>query len=261
MIELENVRYAYEGIEALRGVSLKIRRGEAVALMGANGSGKSTLLKVLNGIVAPDAGRYIFDGEEISKKKLANGQFAKTFHRRVGFVFQNADTQLFCADVYDEIAFGPRQMGLGEDEVKARVEDCLGLLGIERLARRQPYGLSGGEKRKVSVACVLSLNPDVLTLDEPLNGLDPRTQRSLVELFVSLNKAGKTIVTSTHNLELVQEISARAVLFAEDHTVAGDGATEEILKDRELLKRVNLVDEYYHVHEGKEHRHFHTHAM
>jgi cobalt/nickel transport system ATP-binding protein len=111
------------------------------------------------------------------------------------------------------------------------------------------------------VACVLSLNPDVLTLDEPLNGLDPRTQRSLVELFVSLNKAGKTVVTSTHNLELVQEISARAILFAEDHTVAADRPTEELLKDMELLKKVNLVDEFYHQHVGKEHSHFHTHTL
>lgn len=261
MIKLENVDYAYEGIEALKGINLEIARGEAVALMGANGSGKSTLLKLINGVISPDAGRYTFDGEEISKKKLANGQFAKAFHQRVGFVFQNSDAQLFCADVFEEIAFGPRQMGMDEAEIKQRVEDCLSLLGITHLKDRQPYHLSGGEKRKVAVACVLSLNPDVLTLDEPMNGLDPRTQRSLAELFVSLNKAGKTIITSTHNLELVQEVSSRAILFGEDHAIAADMPTGELLKDMELLKNVNLVDELYHQHLGKEHSHFHTHAI
>jgi cobalt/nickel transport system ATP-binding protein len=261
MITLQAVSYAYEGMGALKGIDLEIARGEAVALMGANGCGKSTLLKLLNGILLPDNGRYLFDGEEISKKKLGEARFAKSFHQRIGFVFQNADTQLFCADVFDEVAFGPRQMGLGEPEVERRVGDCLELLGIAGLRHRQPYHLSGGEKRKVSVACVLSMNPDVLTLDEPLNGLDPRTQRTLVELFVSLNKAGKTIITSTHNLELVQEISSRAILFGEDHTIAADMPTEELLKDVELLRRVNLVDEYYHQHVGKEHSHFHTHVM
>jgi cobalt/nickel transport system ATP-binding protein len=261
MIRLEAVSYAYDGIEALKGIDVEIARGGAVALMGANGSGKSTLLKLINGIVLPDSGHYFFDGEEITRRKLQDGLFAKSFHRRIGFVFQNADSQLFCPDVFDEIAFGPRQMGMDETEVKQRVDECLKLLGIAHLRRRQPYHLSGGEKRKVAVACVLSLNPEVLTLDEPMNGLDPRTQRTLVELFVSLNRAGKTLITSTHNLELVLELSNRAILFGEDHTIAADMPTEELLKDMELLKKVNLVDEFYHQHVAKEHSHFHTHAM
>lgn len=261
MITMQSVGYAYEGRPALTDINLQIKRGEAVALMGPNGSGKSTLLKVINGIVSPDEGSYLFDGEGITKKKLADNRFAKAFHRRVGFVFQNSDTQLFCADVFDEIAFGPRQMGLDEAEVAQRVDECLELLGIADLRDRQPYHLSGGEKRKVAVACVLALNPDVLTLDEPMNGLDPRTQRSLVELLVKLNEAGKTLITSTHNLELVQELSSRAVLFGEDHRIAADMPTADLLGERELLVRVNLVDEYYHRHEGDHHSHFHTHKL
>ena len=136
-------------------------------------------------------------------------------------------------------------MGLDENEVDKRVNDCLNLLGIQNLKDRQPYHLSGGEKRKVAIACVLTLNPEVLVLDEPMNGLDPRTQRWLVEFLIMLNKAGKTLISSTHNLELVQEISRRAVLFDENHSIVADTATGNLLQDIELLKRVNLVDEYY----------------
>ncbi|PYG84301.1 cobalt/nickel transport system ATP-binding protein [Ruminiclostridium sufflavum DSM 19573] len=259
MIEIINVSYAYEGRTALSDITVSISRGEAVALMGPNGSGKSTLLKLINGIVSPDSGTYKFDKEEITQKRLRNTKFSKLFHQKIGFVFQNSDTQLFCANVYDEIAFGPRQMGMGEREVEARVNDCLSLLNIESLKDRQPYHLSGGEKRKLAIACVLSMNPDVLVLDEPMNGLDPRTQRWLVEFLTELNKAGKTLITSTHNLELVQEISSRAVLFDEDHKIAADTNTKKLLENIDLLKKVNLIDEYYHRHEGNEHSHYHIH--
>jgi cobalt/nickel transport system ATP-binding protein len=137
-------------------------------------------------------------------------------------------------------------MGLDELEVTKRVNDCLKLLNIENFESRIPYHLSGGEKRKVAIACVMSLNPDVLVLDEPMNGLDPKTQRWLVEFLVKLNKAGKTLIISTHNLELVHEISTRAILFNEEHTIVADMSTKELLKDIDLLKKVNLVDEYYH---------------
>lgn len=259
MIDIKEVCFSYEGVNALNNISMHIERGESVALMGPNGSGKSTLLKLLNGIISPDSGTYKFNGEEITHRKLQDPKFSKLFHQRMGFVFQNSDTQLFCADVFDEIAFGPRQMGMPEDEVEKRVGDCLDLLNIRDFIHRPPYHLSGGEKRKVAIACVLALNPEVFVLDEPMNGLDPRTQRWLVEFLVKLNKAGKTLISSTHNLELVQEISGRAILFDEEHTIAADMPTVKLLEDVELLKRVNLVDEYYHRHEGNEHSHFHIH--
>ncbi|MFH5185379.1 energy-coupling factor ABC transporter ATP-binding protein [Paenibacillus sp. TAB 01] len=245
MIEINEVSYSYANASALNNISLSISRGEAIVLMGPNGSGKSTLLKLLNGIISPDRGVYKFDNEEITHKKLQDAKFSKLFHQKIGFVFQNSETQLFCADIFDEIAFEPRQMGMSESEVETRVNDCLDLLGIQSFKHRSPYHLSGGEKRKVALACVLSLNPDVLVLDEPMNGLDPRTQRWLVEFLVQLNKAGKTIITSTHNIELVKEISSRAILFDENHTIAADRPTEELLDDVELLIRVNLVDKYY----------------
>lgn len=261
MIELTGVNYAYEGNIALRDINLKIEKGESVSLLGPNGSGKSTLLKLINGLIFPDSGDYRFDGEEITAKKLKDERFSKAFHRRLGFVFQRSDTQLFCPTVFDEIAFGPRQTGLDEQAVEARVDDCLALLGLQTFKSRQPYHLSGGEKKKVAIACVLALNPDVLVLDEPMNDLDPRTERWLAEFIVDLNKAGKTVVTSTHNLELVQEISARAVLFDEAHTIAADLETFRLLDDIALLKRVNLVDDYYHKHVDGGHGHFHDHKF
>ncbi len=259
MIYIKDVSCSYSEIKALNNISLHISKGEALALVGPNGSGKSTFLKLINGIITPDRGIYRFDGEEITHKKLQDTKFSKKFHQRIGFVFQNSDTQLFCPDVFDEIAFGPRQMGMEESEVRQRTEDCMDLLGIQDLKHRQPYHLSGGEKRKVAIACVLALNPEVIALDEPLNGLDPRTQRWLVEFLVKLNRAGKTIITSTHDLELLQVISYRSVLFDETHSIAADLPTNELLGNIDLLKNANLVDEYYHRHEGREHSHFHIH--
>lgn len=259
MIDITNVSYSYSDNIALNDINLHIKKGETVALLGANGSGKSTLLKLINGIISPDSGVYKFNNEEITYKKLQDTKFAKLFHKKMGFVFQNSDTQLFCSDVYDEIAFGPRQMGMNESDVDKRVNDCLELLNIINFKHRQPYHLSGGEKRKVAIACVLALNPEVLVLDEPMNGLDPRTQRWLVDFLVKLNKSGKTLIISTHNLELVQEISKRAVLFGEDHRIAADLPTDKLLLDIDLLKKVNLIDEYYHRHDGNNHVHFHTH--
>jgi len=254
MIEIKDVSYSYSGVTALQNINLHINKGEAVAFMGPNGSGKSTLLKLINGIISPDHGRYAFKNEEITRKKLADNKSAKLFHQQIGFVFQNSDTQLFCADVYDEIAFGPRQMGLNETEVETRVNDCLNLLDIRDFKNRTPYHLSGGEKRKVAIASVLSLNPEVLVLDEPLSGLDPRSQRWLVEFLVHLNKSGKTIITSTHDLELVSEISNRAILFGESHTIVADMPSENLLEDIELLKEVNLVDRNYQNYKKTNHK-------
>jgi cobalt/nickel transport system ATP-binding protein len=260
MIRLKEVSFAYHEVNALNKINLSIGKGDAVALLGPNGSGKSTVLKLINGIVFPLKGNYYFEEEEITYKKMQDTKFAKNLHQKMGFVFQNPDTQLFCATVYDEIAFGPRQMGMRETDVEIRVTDCLELLKIENLKERSPYHLSGGEKCKVAIASVMSLNPEVIVLDEPMNGLDPRTQRWLVEFLVQLNKAGKTLITSTHNLELVHEISTRAVLFDENHTIVADMPTDRLLADIELLKRVNLVDQYYHSHQGQDHIHYHDHS-
>jgi cobalt/nickel transport system ATP-binding protein len=241
MIRLRDVSFSYADAPALAHVDLAIERGEALALIGPNGSGKSTLLKLLNGLVFPDAGTYRFDGEEISHARLKDQHRAKSFHQRIGFLFQNSDVQLFCTSVYDEIAFGPRQMGLSESDIEMRVGDSLALLGIESLASRIPYHLSGGEKRKVALASVLVLNPDVLVLDEPMNGLDPRTKRFLREFLISLRVTGKTVVCATHDFEYVDGVFDHAAVFSMKHDIVRTGPYEEIIGDRDFLKAGNII--------------------
>ena len=219
LFSLDNVCFAYEGHIALRYITLDVARGETVVLQGSNGCGKSTLLKLLNGLVYAEEGTYRFDGDVIDEKSLKDNVFSKQFHQRVGFIFQNSDVQLFCGNVEEEISFGPRQMGLSEEEVKRRTDDVIGLLGIEDLRERAPYHLSGGEKRKVAIACILSMNPEALVLDEPLAGLDRKTQEWLVGFLLDLKRAGKTLIVSTHNDELAHTLADRLVVIGDDHSI------------------------------------------
>jgi cobalt/nickel transport system ATP-binding protein len=241
MIELQNVSYSYEGVPALRDVSFSLNGEKAVAFIGPNGSGKSSLLKILCGILTPSRGRYLFDGEEVTQRRLRDQAFAKKFHQRVGLVFQNAEAQLFCASVREEVAFGPMQMGLEQSEVDRRVHDTAGLTGIEALLDRPPWDLSEGEKRRVAFACVLSLNPDVLLLDEPMSGLDPRSKRSIAGLLRALISAGTTVLCATHDFRLIEGIFESAVVFSEDHRVVGRGPYAKIVGDTELLSANNLI--------------------
>jgi cobalt/nickel transport system ATP-binding protein len=260
-VELSGVSYHYaQGVDALRDVSLRVLSGEKVAVLGANGCGKSTLLRVMNGLTRPTSGVVRAFGEEVSERALRDMAFAHRLRRRVGFIFQNSDAQLFSSTVRDEIAFGPLQMELPQEEVRQRVADTAAMLGIERLLDRAPYHLSGGEKKKVALASVLVVNPSVLLLDEPTNGLDPRSQRWLVDLIVALHRAGKTVITATHDLGIVHEIADRVVVMAEDHTVAAEGPAGEILADLDLLLRVNLVHEHAHRHGNLIHSHPHHHG-
>jgi cobalt/nickel transport system ATP-binding protein len=258
--ELNQVTYHYPHEEpVLCDINITVHPGEKLCVLGANGCGKSTLLKLLTGLLFPVQGNMKFYGDEVVEKSLRKEAFARQFRRKVGFIFQNSEVQLFCSTVQEEIAFGPLQLGFSQEEAGKRVTDVLELLGIGHLREKTPFKLSGGEKKKVAIGSVLALNPEVLILDEPTNGLDPRTQRWLVELLISLNKAGKTIITSTHNLELVQEISDRSLVFSEEHRIVLDASTREVMENIELLKGVNLVDEYYHRHGDQRHAHSHIH--
>ncbi len=246
LLDVRGVGYRYlERFPALAGVSLQVRRGESVALLGANGCGKSTLLKLLDGLVFPDDGSYWAFGHEITEPALEDDQFAEAFRGRVGFVFQNADAQVFSPSVREEIAFGPLQLGLDREEAAGRVADVLALLDIEDLAERAPYQLSGGQKKRVAIASVLAMNPDVLLFDEPTAALDPRTQDWLLDLLGDLRAAGKTIVLATHDLASLRGLAERCIVLGEDHRVLADGDTADVLDDRELLVRANLVSARY----------------
>ena len=213
----QDLSAGYDGKTIVSDVSITIPKNKISVILGANGCGKSTLIKLLNGILFPSEGSYHFQGHEITEKALKNNQFAKWFHQQMGYVFQNADTQLFCGSVEEEIAFGPIQMGLSDEEVKKRTQDCMKLFGIEKLRERPPYHLSGGEKRKVSLACILSLNPEVLILDEPLAGLDEKTQDMLTEFLQNFHRAGKTLITITHNRQLAEKLGTSFAVMSEDH--------------------------------------------
>lgn len=219
IINLSHISYNYEEVSALNDISLEIYAGELIFFTGPNGCGKSTLFKLLNGLIFPTKGEYYFDNKKIDKNTLQDNIFAKNFHKRIGYIFQNPDVQLFNATVYDEIAFGPRQMNLNEDIIHQRVNELLIYLNIQHLQDRPPYHLSGGEQKKVALAAILALNPDVLMIDEPLNGLDNKTRQWFKDFLIDFIKANKTILISTHEQELLSLPHSRIIKFNDKHTI------------------------------------------
>ncbi|MEO1784626.1 energy-coupling factor ABC transporter ATP-binding protein [Thermodesulfobium sp. 4217-1] len=258
---LKEISYRYPSSEeALSRINLEIKKGELSIFLGANGCGKSTLLKILDALIFPQEGEFYAFGNLITEETLSNEEFFYSFRKRIGFLFQESDVQLFNPTVWDEIAYGPLQLGLGKTAVRDRVEKTLDLLGLKRLKDRPPFKLSGGEKKKEAIASILSIEPEVLLLDEPTNGLDPRTQRHLINLIKDFHKQNKTVVISTHNLDLIYELADKVYVFSEDHKIIASGSPEEILNNKDLLIKVNLIDEHFHkhVHTG-DHLHFHSH--
>jgi cobalt/nickel transport system ATP-binding protein len=257
VFDLEDVRYTYGRKQvALDGIDLCVRQGEMVALLGANGCGKSTLLKVLDGLYTPSGGALRVFGEDI-KNVESDLEETHRFHRRIGLVFQDPDVQLFSPTVGDDVAFGPLQLGLPLKEVRERVESALAQMGIEHLRDRAPFELSGGEKKRAAIASVLSLEPDVILLDEPTASLDPRTKWVLVNMIVELGRQGRTIITATHELDIVPIIAQRVVVIGEERKVLADGTPERVLKDDALLIKANLIHEHLHRHADVEHAHPH----
>lgn len=265
IFDLREVSYSYLGkIDALKDINLKIASGEQISIIGSNGSGKSTLLAILNGLLFPTSGEFYAFENQITEDifdTIKDNEFRSYFRRKVGFVFQNSDVQLFSPTVFEEIAFGPLQLDGTAEEVKTRVEEVLEMMGITKLRDRSPHTLSGGEKKKVCIASVLVNNPNVLLLDEPTAGLDPRTQLWLIELLQELGRAGKTVITATHDLDIIEQISNRAIVIGEDHKVKIDGPVGTVMKDIELLLAVNLIHEHMHLHGKSVHEHLHAHRL
>jgi len=262
IIKAEGVHYSYYNkFPALDGIDLEINAGEKFAVIGSNGSGKSTLLQILAGLLFPSKGHILFHGHELSEGSLKEKDFLRFFREKVGFVFQDSDIQLFCPTVQDELLFGPLQLELGKDKAMQRAEEIMIMLKIEALRDRPSYMLSGGEKKRVAIGSVLTMNPEVLLLDEPTSGLDPKTQVFLLELVLALNQAGKTIVIATHDLSLVDELQCRVAVLSEEHRIENTGSAEDILKDEELLLRVNLIHEHVHYHGQTAHTHIHSHYL
>ncbi len=212
ILEAREIRYRYpRGMEAIRGISFHIRKGEKIALVGPNGAGKSTLMLMFNGMIRPDSGIILFDNEPVSYDKDS----LRKLRKRVGFVLQNPDRQIIAPTVYQDVAFGPVNLGYSESEVKQAVTGALRYVGLEGFERRPPHLLSGGEKKRVAIAGVLAMDPDLLVFDEPTSGLDPSGSEDIMELLDELNHQGKTIIISTHDIELAYPWADRAILLLE----------------------------------------------
>jgi cobalt/nickel transport system ATP-binding protein len=230
VLSVQNLSFSYpDGHVALHGISLQIRRGEKVALVGPNGAGKSTLLLHLNGIFR-GRGSIQVGGLALDQPNLP------LIRARVGLVFQNPDDQLFSPTVFEDVAFGPLHMGLPEDEVRARVERSLDQIGMRPYAERLSHHLSVGEKKRIAIATVLSMDPEILAFDEPSAGLDPRARRTLIRL---LHDIPLTMLVSTHDMLMVRELFPRMVIM-DDGRIVADGPTEELLDDIALLEAHGL---------------------
>ena len=235
MIEAENVYFTYpNGVEALKGVSLTIKNGEFVAIMGENGAGKTTLVKHFNGLLKPTKGTVHIDGVNTTKVSVA------TLARNVGFVFQNPDRQLFSETVEEEIAFALKNFGFKEKIIKRRVTWALNLLGLTKYRKTSPFMLSGGERKRVALASILAWNPKILMLDEPTIGQDYRQKENLLQFILQMKAQSKTIIIVTHDVEFVAECSPRVLLMREGRIVA-DGEARKVLTNPEILTQASIV--------------------
>jgi cobalt/nickel transport system ATP-binding protein len=231
IVEAKNLEFTYpDTTHALLDISFKITHGESVAIVGANGAGKSTLLLHLNGYLTPTSGQVRIGDFPLTKETL------QEVRRTVGMVFQDPDDQLFMSTVYDDVAFGPLNLGLPIEEVDSRVKTALETVGVLALKDRPPHRLSSGQKRRVAIATVLSMSPDILVMDEPTSGLDPQARRRLIEMLQTF-KHSKII--ATHDLDMVLDLCERTIILNEGK-IQADGKTSDIFQDEKLLTDCHL---------------------
>jgi cobalt/nickel transport system ATP-binding protein len=261
LFETHDIVVRYNQLVALDCLSIAVEKGERVALLGANGSGKSTLLRVLAGLIFPLSGTVTFDGDEVTEPRFEERDFTFQFRRRVGLVFQNPDVQLFNPTVFDEVAFGPLQLRWPKQKIREHVEQVLQEMDIVQLRNRSPHQLSGGEKKRVALASVMILDPEVLLLDEPTAALDPQSQSQIVDLLRSWGGGKKSVVTATHDLDSLEDIADRCLVFERGRIIA-EGSPLQILHDVPLLQRARLVSAHRHSHaNGGIHPHPHLHTQ
>jgi cobalt/nickel transport system ATP-binding protein len=259
VFEVHDVGYRYRDTTALNGLSLTVLTGQRVALMGANGSGKSTLLRILDALYFAESGSVRFYGGPLTEERFRDDKFALEFRRRVGLVFQNPDAQLFNPTVFDELAFAPLQLRWSKERILDRVHETLDRMEITHLKDRAPHRLSGGEKKRVALASTLILDPDVLLLDEPTDALDPKSQSQIIDLLVGWGGGAKTVVTATHDLDIVEDIADTCFIF-QGGKILAERAPGDLLRDEPLLRRSSLIHAHRHRHEsGEVHSHPHLH--
>ncbi|HOK91857.1 MAG TPA: ABC transporter ATP-binding protein [Spirochaetota bacterium] len=231
IVQAEDLHYTYpDGKVALQGLSFLITHGESVAIIGANGAGKSTLLMHLNGVILPQKGMVRIGEMPVTRETLPN------IRRTVGTVFQDSDDQLFMPTVFDDVAFGPLNLGFPKEEVEKKVRETLEKVGALHLINRATHRLSGGEKRSVAIATVLAMAPDILVMDEPTSNLDPKSRRNLIELLKSFTH---TKIIATHDLDMAMDLCTRTIVLSEGKIIA-DGPTSDILINEQLLHKSHL---------------------
>lgn len=234
LISIRNLKFTYEGgVEAIRGLTLDIRRGDYLAIVGGNGSGKTTLAKNINGLLRPVGGSITVKGRDAATARVP--ELAKI----VGYAFQNPDYQLFCATVEEEVRFGPTNLGYDEGEIKRKVEKALEAMNLTQLSARPPLSLRLGERRRVSIASVIAMDPEVFILDEPTTGLDAKESEMLMQKLQNLNSEGKTIVLITHDMRLVSEHAKRVVVMSDGRVIL-DSDPRGAFSDLEILRRSKL---------------------
>jgi cobalt/nickel transport system ATP-binding protein len=259
--EVRNASYRYQDVIALKGLSLTIHAGEQLCLLGANGSGKSTLLRLLSGLAFAETGEVLFHADVLTERAFRADPFSFRFRQRVGVVFQNPDVQLFNPTVFDELTFGPLQLRWPVEKIRHSAEAIMHQMDIAHLASRPPHRLSGGEKKRVAIASVLILDPEVLLLDEPTAALDPKSEGMILDLLSSWTGTGRTVITATHDLASLERIATRCALF-DNGAIAAEGDPLAILHDVPLLERTRLIQVHRHTHTGKDaeaHAHPHVH--
>ncbi|MBW9220147.1 ATP-binding cassette domain-containing protein [Methanothermococcus sp. SCGC AD-155-N22] len=236
ILEARNIYYKYpDGTLALKGVNFKVKRGEMVALLGPNGAGKSTLFLHFNGILKPHKGEILIKGKPIKYDSRSLLEVRKT----VGIVFQNADDQLFAPTVMEDVAFGPLNLGYSEEEVKKIVKEVLKAVGMEGYENKPPHYLSGGEKKRVAIAGVLAMKPEIMVLDEPTAGLDPLGASKIMELLYKLNREGMTVIISTHDVDLVPVYADRVYVMNKGEIIT-EGTPREVFSKVDLIRKANL---------------------
>ena len=236
LLEFDNIHYAYPNCpESLSGVTFSIKKGAKVALVGPNGAGKTTLMLMCNGVLEPSKGRVLLDGEPLRY----DSRSLREVRKKVGMVFQNSDTQLFAPTVYQDVAFGPLNLGMEPDEIEKVVTRALLEVGLAGFEKRPPHQLSGGEKKRAAIAGTLAMEPEVLVFDEPTSSLDPAGAADLMELLDELHAKGETIIISTHDVELAY-LWADQIILVNKGTVIHAGTPEEVFTDPALVTSSNL---------------------
>lgn len=233
LLQVKNLCFAYDEKTILKQINVSICRGERIAVMGSNGAGKSTFFLNLNGVLQPDSGEILLEGKTLKKKDF------KELHRRVGFVFQDADSQIIASNVKAEISFGPMNLGLSKEEVRNRVAAAIEYMGLSRLADRAPQYLSGGEKKRVSIADILAMETEVLIFDEPMAALDPVNTQNVESILKRLHGDGKTLLIATHDVDFAYRYADRILVFSDGEIIA-DSTPQEVFRRKEIMERAHL---------------------